>query len=428
MLTREDIIAFCDKHNYDIRLSGNGRWIDQKCTPDVVWSISDFVIEYVENVGYSFTARDIWESDYAKETIADTFSKPGTDDINAVHEYDKVFSQPLNMLSYAGVIEDIGSKNRHRYIIKDKNVLEFIARNDLNALRFLQIYVEKVLNDSGLMSSFDSFFTYQDSIHFNNLKKHFISFYHMYTPIKKEYEPKRIFTKVLNPLAYKYSKKGTEHGHISRDIITRSDLMYNRDNFRDIYYDKPKGVARGAWEKNHVNLDVRKGYFMQEMNASKRTLRNYIAEYKNNTSELTLYNTNHSDDSTPTQIHHIFPKNEFPTIMYFIENLIALTPNQHFEFAHPKNNTFIVDLEAQRELLIAKTYSIKNNIENPNEVTIYSFSDFLYVLGQGWADERVESIPNGDYSEVIHAIDLHYKHSDTANGDRQLSFFKANDY
>ena len=30
MLTQQDIIDFCNQHNYDIRESHNGRWIDQK--------------------------------------------------------------------------------------------------------------------------------------------------------------------------------------------------------------------------------------------------------------------------------------------------------------------------------------------------------------------------------------------------------------
>ena len=29
MLTQQDIIDFCNQHNYDIRESHNGRWIDQ---------------------------------------------------------------------------------------------------------------------------------------------------------------------------------------------------------------------------------------------------------------------------------------------------------------------------------------------------------------------------------------------------------------
>ena len=113
MLTIEDIESFCNEHNYDIRISHNGRWIDQKCTPDVLWSVSDFVLNYVDNVNSQFTPRDIWESDYARETIAETYSKPGTDELTAANEYDKVFSQPLCLFCYARIIKDVSTTNRH---------------------------------------------------------------------------------------------------------------------------------------------------------------------------------------------------------------------------------------------------------------------------------------------------------------------------
>lgn len=101
MINQQGIIDFCNHHNYDLRQSHNGRWIDQKCTPDVIWSIADFVLYYVDNVAEQFTVKDIWQSDYAKETIAETYSKPGTDEKTAENEYDKVFSQPLCMFCYA---------------------------------------------------------------------------------------------------------------------------------------------------------------------------------------------------------------------------------------------------------------------------------------------------------------------------------------
>lgn len=407
MIALQDVINFCDQHNYDIRQSGYGRWIDQKCTPDVIWSISDFVLNYVDTVSAQFTPGDIWKSDYAKQTIAETFSKPGTDEKTAQSEYDKVFSQPLNLFWYAGILRDVGTNGRHLYEIENRDVLEFIARNDVFSLRFLQCYIEKVLRDSGLYRDFELFFENQDSAHFNNLKQTFINFYHEYTPIKKEFEPKRIFTKVLNPLAFKYSKKGTERGRMSPDIIKRSDMMYNQDNFRDVYSEKPKGVTRQEWLETHPDIDRRDGYFEQMMNRSKRLLKDHIAEYRNKVSELTQFVPEHDDYVDATQIHHIFPKHEFPEIMHYIENLIALTPNQHYGLAHPMNNTQVVDIGVQKTLLTAKTYSIEHNLTQEEE-PIYEFTSFLYVLRVGWDDESVLEIAENDYRDVLHCINMHY--------------------
>lgn len=411
MLKDDDIVRFCNSKDYDIRKTHNGRWIDQKCTPDVVWSIADFVLDYVDNVKDRFTPKDIWKSDYAKETIAETFSKPGTDEKKAKREYDKVFAQPLSMLCYAGVLTDVSESSRHLYEISNRDVLEYIAKNDIYALRFLCIYIEKVLKDSGLYPLFDSFFTNQDKTHYNRLKQGFVDFYHKNTNIKKEYEPKRIFPKVINPLAFRQKKKGTEDGSISKTPITKADMMYNRDNFRDVYKDKPKNMTRKEWLELHPEIDRRDGYFEQQMNRSKKVLKKFIVKFRGNTSELTMFIDEHNDTATPTQMHHIFPKNEFPEIMHYVENIIALTPNQHYGFAHPDNNTKVVDIGAQKILLFAKTYSIKQNLESDVEEPIYEFQNLLTVLSVGWDDESVLEIKENDYMDVIHSINYHYQAS-----------------
>ena len=408
-MTDNEVIEFLNSRNYDIRISHNARWIDQKCTPDVTWSIADFVLNYADNVKDTFTVKEIWTSEYAKLTIAETYSKPGTDEATAENEYDKVFSQPLAMFCYAGILEDICRGKRHLYRIKNRELLEYIARNDIYALRFLYNYIEKVLRDSGLFDKVEAYFNFQDKIHFNLLKSAFIDFYHTYTPVQYDYEPKRIFTKVLNPLAFRYGKRGTEHGKMSANRITKSDMMYNRDNFRDVYSEKPKEVSRQDWLVLHPEIDVRNGYFEQMMTSSKRILRQYITAVRSGISELTQFVNEFEDRQPATQLHHIFPKNEFPEIMHFLENLIALTPNQHYGFAHPNNNTQMIDITAQKILLVAKTCSIKANVTSELEDHIFTFENLLYVLSVGWEDSSVLEIENNNFCEVLHAITYHYQ-------------------
>lgn len=114
------------------------------------------------------------------------------------------------------------------------------------------------------------------------------------------------------------------------------------------------------------------------------------------------------DNAAPTQVHHIFPKNEFPEIMHYIENLILLTPNQHYGYAHPNNNTQTIDLAAQKVLLLAKIYSIRQNLTSEAEEHVFEFCKFLRVLSVGWDDESVLEIEENDYNDVIHAINYHY--------------------
>ncbi len=93
MLTQQDIENFCNQKNYDIRESGNGRWIDQKCAADVVTVIADCIYNYVlENPDTEFTTPDIWHYKYAIENVEVIFKKPEVESQSAKNEYDKIFS------------------------------------------------------------------------------------------------------------------------------------------------------------------------------------------------------------------------------------------------------------------------------------------------------------------------------------------------
>lgn len=72
------------------------------------------------------------------------------------------------------------------------------------------------------------------------MKDNFTIFTIQNTPINKNTECGRIFTKILNLLAFKQHKKGTRKGHFSKTIITLDELKYNRVNWRDEYNKKIK--------------------------------------------------------------------------------------------------------------------------------------------------------------------------------------------
>ena len=78
MVNNETIINFLNLSDYDIKKSKNARWIDQKCTGDVISIVADCIVEYVNNNGVDvcFTVKDIWFSEYAKENVMELFSEP----------------------------------------------------------------------------------------------------------------------------------------------------------------------------------------------------------------------------------------------------------------------------------------------------------------------------------------------------------------
>lgn len=406
-MTENEIISFLNDKNYDIRVHHNARWIDQKCTPDVICIVADCIINYIDSVEEesAFTSNDIWFSEYAIQNVHNIFSKVEVDSSSASNEYDKFFGQPIKLFAYAGLLSENKSGRNNIYRVVNRDILEFIAIRERNALLFLTNYISKVIDDSDLTDIFEEFFKIQTKDSYNKLKDTFFKFTVANTDIGSKgsdgkLECGRIFTKVINVLAFKYKKCGTERGHISKYAITYDMLMYNRDNFRDIYADKPKNISRKDYLAQQ-HIVVNEAVYIYQSNKAKRRLRKFNDRYRNSLSEMP------NDTEKATHIHHIFPASEYPEISFYLENLIALTPNQHFNHAHPNGNTTLIDRDYQHDCLIVKTDRIKDNLEN-SEVKIYSFDDFLQVLYVGFDEVSFLGIEQNDYDGIKAKIELEY--------------------
>lgn len=400
------IQRFLDEHDYDVRKTHNGRWIDQKCTMDVVCLVSDCIVEYTSNKpDKTFTVNDIWYSDYTVENVQQIFSKPDPTE-KASNEYDKYFGQPIKLLDAAGIIHGEKSGRGYTYSIVNQELLEYISFRERNSYNFLCLYIEKVLKDSGIYRMFEYFFRLQDKNSFKELKDAYTSFTIQNTPINGATECGRIFTKVLNPLACKYKKCGTERGHLSKDIITQDMIMYNQRNWRDILSEKPKDMTRVDYE---VTLPKPDDDYMTtyRINRAKRNLRRFNDLYRDGKTEL--FDERHIMDPA-TQMHHIFPTNEFPSIADYLENLIALTPTQHFSYAHPNNNTQYIDRAYQYLCLIAKTGAIRDNLlGKKHEPIIYDFYLYQTVLNTGLETDEFFDVQEMDFDGLLNRIEKYYE-------------------
>lgn len=407
-ITDSQVKDFIGEHNYDIRENSKkqvcARWIDQKCTPDVLCVIADCIIEFCntnEQIEY-FSSSDIWHNQYTVDNVEAIFKKPNPNEEKAKSEYDKFFQQPMEMFSYAGILEKKKKGNKNLYKIIDKDMLQYIAIREMNALNFINLYNTKVLQDSGIYEYFEYFFDKQDQRSYKSMKEAFSDFMIENTNINKKLECNRIFIKVINPLSFMKSKCGTEGGFISKQKITKDMLMYNRNNFRDIYLNKPKEMTRLEYyetldEKPDNNL------IKYQSNKARKILRMYNDTFNNGESEV----CDEFAVGKAVHIHHIFPENEFEEISGYVENLIALTPTQHLVEAHPNGNTRVVDRAFQQICLLAKASHIKSNILDGKE-TIYSFGNFIFVLTVGLDDDRFNEIDDMDFDEVVRVINMDY--------------------
>jgi hypothetical protein len=390
------------EHTFDIRVSGNGRWIDQKCALDAVCFVADCIVTYIQDGGKQpFQSLDIWHSEYAKKNVQHIFGKPDPTIKSTLDEYNKFYRQPMKMLAAAGVLHEKG-KNPIQFSIAQMELLEYIAQRERNSFDFLCLYIEKTLKDSGLWFSFETFFELETQDALTDLKKKFSDFCIRYTPINTYVESNRIFIKVLNPLACKYKRHGTERGRLSKLIITYDKIMYNQTNWRDDHVGKNKNIARSDYIASPVNDDM----YEYRVRRAEKYLRQFNAKYNASRSEVV---DNLSRRSKATHIHHIFPRSQFREIADFIENLIALTSGQHLQKAHPDGNTSIINKEYQYVCLVSKTNSIKRNlVENHGETILYKYEDFMYVLDVGLSTDYFSSLHEHDFNSVLTGIDKYY--------------------
>lgn len=384
---------FVDGHDYDIRKTHNARFTDQKCIPDVVCAVAECVVEYIGgDVSIQFSKNDIWHFQFSNTLLSECFSKPDTENDTTSSEYDKFFAQPLKMLASAGVIEEQKEKGANFYTVKDLDLLSYISIREKNALVFLDLYLSKVMSDSGFMPYFDEFFTRQDKKSYEALRDALALMYKLYTPVKKDYEPPRIYNKIINIMAFRRRKRGAIKGFLSANPVTIEEIRYNRQNWRDI--DKPKGTSRQEFAEHFSNsLLENKGYYERVVNQAKKFVRT-----------LEVYSeVHHYPAYAATDAHHIFMKSEYPDLADMPENIIALTGTEHYSYAHPNRNTQRVDPDYQMVCLISKLDSIERNYQNG--CGDYSLADFVKVLNVGLnTDEFTEQLGY----EGIKARLLHY--------------------
>ena len=146
----EDIEEHLDKYNdYDIRQNHNCRFVDQKCTPDVVCFIADCILS-TDCATKAFSVSDLWKTQFFVENTRIVFHKPYADNESAHNEYNKVLAQPLKLLAYAHVLDVDDSKRHLIFSVNNMEMLEYIASRERNAFYFLLKFFHKVIYASGI--------------------------------------------------------------------------------------------------------------------------------------------------------------------------------------------------------------------------------------------------------------------------------------
>lgn len=237
-------------------------------------------------------------------------------------------------------------------------------------------YFEKVLTDSGFWKYFLEYKENPNKDSYMELRDRFIKFMIGNTAINTAVEVRRIFPKILNVLAVDNQIPGSERGHISEYVYTFSDLMYNRKNWRDL--NKEKTMTRQEAIEDEADTQQQEAYNAYYVQKA-------IAQIRKIHTESEVHDQWGQGEAT--QVHHIFPKSQFPQIAHYLENLILLTATQHYTKAHPSNRTQEVNKDYQLVCLLAKADTIDKSLRKFGE-RYYRKESFLFVIKTGLQQEQ----------------------------------------
>lgn len=371
---RNTIDKWLSQFDFDIRKSHNCRYVDQKCTPDIVCFLADCIINTASSTPV-FTGNDIWQSQYFKHNCRVMFNKPYADDAKAKNEYNKWFSQPLKLLATAGILNEDSSTRPTSYSIRNEELLDYISRRERNTYNFLYAYFSKVLKDSGFWKYFEQYLSDVGENHAKAKSDLYERYYRLVsgnTPTQSKLDIHRMFHKVLNVLACYHNVPGSS----GSEPRLFSDLMYNRKNWRDLNKDKSITRQEASEGASDEQQEAYNAYYVQKAISLIRKIQHESEVHDNYSNGIA------------TQVHHIFPKSQFPEIAHYIENLILLTATQHNTLAHPNNNTQIVSKDYQLICLLAKADTIDKSLRTVGE-KYYRKESFVYVLNTG-LDETID--------------------------------------
>jgi hypothetical protein len=169
-------------------------------------------------------------------------------------------------------------------------------------------------------------------------------------------------------------------------------LLYNRPNWRDVK--KDKSLTREEFNAQFFEKEIdNEKFYKYQIEKAKRLVKT-----------IHSFSEIHRFDAYPaTQAHHIFLSSQFPELADIPENIIAITPNQHFYRSHPNNKTSILDKSYQVICLISKLDSIEIDYRNGNGQ--YNKEKFIDVINTGLEQNFSYTV---DFEELKHNIIRYY--------------------
>lgn len=334
-----------------------GIYFEQKTTPDLLWCVTHVILNIIKNApDRVFTDKEIRESDIFNDLMRDYFSKAPQE--LAENEYNKVSSYQLDLLSFAGVLEQVSIRPK-TYKAINIDVLQYIAVNDFNASKFLAEYTEKFIVDNGFKAVFDIYKSNPNQDNYERAKEAYWEWAQRNTAIRgsDRRHTYRVFNKLFNVFCYKNRLPGENRSRVITGPCPYSFLIYNRTNFRDM--EMPTGMSRAQYRNDILENIEQVGIVETLLGKVKEAVR----ERHGNDSEIKDVHLGYTPNAG-VHVHHIFPSHSYPQFSLSRENLIVLNPGQHLSLAHIKANTTKINRDFQIICLKQKLKDIEESVRS----------------------------------------------------------------
>lgn len=411
-------IEYC---GYEKKLSNGLKCfaIDQKCTYDILHTDCECVNEFItkENKEY-FTAKDLQFFDYSIDIYKQKTYGNGKaiSNIDTKREYDKLFWNIFETLSYTGVMSKERKERSNVYKVLNKEIFNLLKQNKYTCLVFICHFVYKLVEDTDILSMIVKMKTYPTD---KDLKEKFdkkvIDW--IRDTGKRNKDAPQISKKIINPLYYLYElTRYNSNKLITQYSIKQSinELSYFRIHRRD------KNKIPGCTRKENKNIIIRelKNDKLQEQK-QKNLVKKWNKEFYKIDENSNVYKSEKSSDTTNCpNVHHIWPLSYFdksslkkidPNIQ---ENLILLSSEEHFGFAHKNGKTSLINMKNLKEILLIQKEKIDKyaakNIGNYNKKRFYDLLCVIFNVEPIDVSTNLEVLD--DYiNEIIFNFDIRNK-------------------
>lgn len=346
----------------DIRALGTARVYNQKVTPDIMAAVAD-VVNRIAGDGKEFSVKSVRNSDEFKRQAESIFTKPNPDNLKFLSEYDKFIRHSLQALSYSQILRQASQRPAATYRVVDWPLLKDIASGKDAAVEFLAAHAERIFRQSGLGMKLDRFFKKPDDQSLTRLRDAYVSLVNEHTGVRRIKEPRRIFPKMLNVMAFTRNVPGVIRGRPKP--VTLEDISYNRENWRDTpkFHSPPRAQI--------LPLNGKEGE-----SSSISGVKREVKEFHRRQPEI----GGALSESGGIEAHHIFPRGAHPEAATKRENIILLSSSQHREFAHPSDKESIS--KGYQLLCLLKKLDAVVESECKENCGFYRFSNFVEMLVQ----------------------------------------------